>query len=181
MKIIRVHEMKAVCFWDSLSLQHTLLLPTASFSPYSLSFSKEVGQESSRSIATSIQVQRTKWLWTLYLLWGKSGFKGRICGSHLLNLRYDHMILGHPFPLLTPSPLWRDGDSLRRTRVSSTQIQTVIHEAYLSFTRKFSLLPFSLKNELLKTKQLCIWFVLTKMNINTWLAQAMLKVSCVHV
>lgn len=154
MKIIRVHEMKAVCFWDSLSLQHTLLLPTASFSPYSLSFSKEVGQESSRSIATSIQVQRT------------NGYEHcTFCGGNLVSraesaapicwiLIWPHDS-GSSLPSLDPlSPCDVDGDSLRGLRVSSTQIQTVIHEAYLSFTRKFSLLPFSLKNELLKTKQL---------------------------
>lgn len=146
--IIRVHEMKAVCFWGAVSLSST----PSSFSPYSLSFSKEIGQESSRSIATPIQVQGTKWLRTLYLLWEKSGFKGRICCSHLLNLRDDHVILGNPFPLLIPSPLWREGGSLWRTRISGTQTQTATHGAHLSFTRKFSLPSFSLK----KTSQLCI-------------------------
>lgn len=117
----------------------------SSFSPYSLSFSKEVGQELSRSIATRIQVQGTKWLWTLYLPWEKSGFKGRICCSHLLELREDHMILAHAFPLLTPSPLCRDGGSLRRTHVSGAQSQTATHRAHLSFNQEVLPSPLFLK------------------------------------
>lgn len=141
-------------------------------SPLILSFSKEVGQESSRSIATSIQVQRTKWLWTLYLLWGNLVSRAE-SAAPICWILDTTMILGHPFPLWPPLPCDVTGTHLGGL-VSPALKYKLWYMRLICHLLEVSPFSLFLKEWAFETKQLCIWFVLTKMN-NTWLGLSYVK------